>query len=179
MPLIKDGRIVEDRWTPVRDIAEARAVSAPLVPLTLWQEHRDEFLTGKKGYGLRLESDETPDLLLGDLGFLELVALSFPKFTDGRAYSHARILREHHGFKGEIRAVGDIQRDQVHFMHRCGIDTFEVPDSSDVQNWDAALGEIELAYQPATRGNSTIQLRRQSRARPTVAATAPDTCAAH
>ena len=85
-------------------------------------------------------------------------------FKDGRAFSYARLLRERYGFNGEVRAVGDVLRDQLFFMHRCGFDAFEVKDESMLQDWLEAVREISVVYQLATDGReSVLQLRRWKR----------------
>lgn len=103
--------------------------------------------------GLRLASDETGgeigDEISGDLERFAVIALEFPRFTDGRAYSTARLLRERYGYRGEIRAVGEVLRDQLLFMRRCGFDAFELARDIDAESLDAALAEISVVYQPA------------------------------
>src|SRR3546814_6520329 len=117
-----------------------------------------ERLRGHNGrLGLRLKSDQSPAGIAEDLGHFQLVALEFPRFGDGRAYSYARLLRERYGFKGELRAVGNVLRDQLLFMLRCGFDAFEVANENAVDAWREALAEFDLFYQPtggsgATRG---------------------------
>lgn len=83
-----------------------------------------------------------------DLNGFSVIVLDFPKFTDGRAYSQARILRDRFGYTGEIRARGEILRDQIYFMARCGIDAFEFSDAGKIQAEDA-LKEFSFVYQPA------------------------------
>jgi uncharacterized protein (DUF934 family) len=81
-----------------------------------------------------------------------VIALEFPKFGDGRAYSYARLLRERYGFRGELRAVGNVLRDQALFMLRCGFDAFEVTEGTPIEGWREALGEISVVYQPTADG---------------------------
>ena len=110
--------------------------------------------------GVRLKSSELAKELGDDARLLELVALEFPTFRDGRAYSSARLLRERYGFSGELRAVGDVLRDQFLFMHRCGFDAFEVADATAVDAWRKALAEFTVFYQPATDGRMPASARR-------------------
>ena len=118
-------------------------------------------LVGRNGaLGVYLAADETPDVLAPDLSRLALICLEFPKFTDGRAYSHARKLRERHGFTGELRATGNVLRDQFQFMHRCGFDAYDVDASSDPSAWLRAVAEISVAYQAAGDRRATIQDQR-------------------
>src|SRR5690606_7355193 len=107
MPLLKDGKIVEDRWVPLVDDA-ASPQGDIIVTLEQWQAGRER-LRGHNGrLGLRLRSDQPPSQLGDDLQHFALIALEFPRFGDGRAYSYARLLRERHGFRGELRAVGNV-----------------------------------------------------------------------
>jgi uncharacterized protein (DUF934 family) len=91
--------------------------------------------------------DQSVDDLAYDLPRLAVVALAFPKFGDGRAYTAARLLRERYGFTGEIRAVGDVLREQASFMVRCGFDAFEPADGSNPEQWAAAAGRFRHVYQ--------------------------------
>jgi uncharacterized protein (DUF934 family) len=110
---------------------------------------------------VRLKSSELADAIAADAGRLALIALEFPAFRDGRAYSTARLLRERHGFKGELRAVGQVLRDQFLFMQRCGFDAFEVEEAQ-AAAWQQAIGEFSVFYQPAADGRPTaVQLRQQ------------------
>ena len=99
-----------------------------------------------------------------DFGDVEVIILEFPQFKDGRAYSQARLLRERHGFKGEIRARGDVLRDQLLFMARCGFDGFEI-NNSDVHSGNEALGEFSFAYQPAADAVAPVWRRRLDHAK--------------
>src|SRR3546814_6954056 len=104
-----------------------------------------ERLRGHNGrLGLRLKSDQSPAGIAEDLGHFQLVALEFPRFGDGRAYSYARLLRERSGFKGELRAVGNVLRDQFLFMLRCGFDAFEVANENAVDAWRSEEHTSEL-----------------------------------
>jgi uncharacterized protein (DUF934 family) len=96
-----------------------------------------------------------------EAGRFGVIALSFPSFADGRAFSQARVLRSQYGYAGEIRATGGVGRDQLLFMQRCGIDAFEVPERALTEDWFAALGEIDLFYQPAEDNRPWIQRQRR------------------
>ena len=102
--------------------------------------------------GIQLSSSESPQQIAGDLTHLKVVALDFPSFGDGRAYSYARLLRERLGFEGEVRAVGDVLCEQLHYMSRCGFDAFEVAEGTGVAGWRKSLGEISVFYQPTEDG---------------------------
>jgi len=129
MPLlIKDRAIVEDPWTLLRDAASLADVpinTAVIVPLALWQAEHD-VLAGRNAVGVWLKPSDDPDALAGDVARLPLIAIDFPKFVDGRGYSSARLLREKYRFVGELRAIGDILRDQLYYLRQCGFDAFAV-----------------------------------------------------
>ena len=96
-----------------------------------------------------------------DLEHISLIALEFPTFRDGRAYSTARLLRERHGYSGELRAFGNVLRDQLMFMHRCGFNAFEVAEANALDSWRKALGEMSVWYQPTADGRVPATARRQ------------------
>ena len=155
MPLIRhgpDGAVAVDdpwqRWSG--DDPDAVAGDEPLVvSLPQWQDNRDRLAGRNAPLGMLLASDETPEAIAGDLDNFAVICLDFPAFTDGRAYSSARVLREQLAYTGELRAVGNVLRDQALFMVRCGFDTFEVADDRAVDGFTAALTEIGVWYQPA------------------------------
>lgn len=149
MPLIKNESRVEDPWTVVEAIEDLPPEGPVIVPLELWREHRESMLKRGGGLGVRLTPGQPPEEIAGDLPRLQLVALEFPKFTDGRPYSYARLLRERYRFEGELRAVGHVLRDQALFMVRCGFDAFEVADEATVEAWREALRRISVVYQRA------------------------------
>ena len=161
MPLLKGGRIVDDPWRPLDD-DEAVPESGPVtVSLKRWTRERDALYRRHAPIGLRLPNDAAPtDLDRRDVERFELIALSFPRFTDGRGYSQARVLRARLGYRGELRATGNVLRDQLLFMRRCGIDAFAVGDRAVVEDWLAALREIDLFYQPAEDAHPWIARQR-------------------
>ena len=126
--LIKNAKIANDNWLRLDWTADGSLPTVPesgdvLVPLRLWQGLADELLARTSGrLGLWLESDEDPALIADSLEAFSVIAVNFPQFTDGRGYSTARLLRERYGWKGELRAIGDIQRDQLYYLSRCGFD---------------------------------------------------------
>jgi uncharacterized protein (DUF934 family) len=156
MPLLKDGAVVADEWMPLADDADARPGDKVIVTLAQWRDQRER-LRGHNGrLGLRLKSDESPAQIADDLALFDLIALEFPRFGDGRAYSYARLLRERYGFTGELRAVGNVLRDQFLLMLRCGFDAFEVKDEKAVEAWHEATSEIAFTYQPTGRQRASI-----------------------
>ena len=160
MPLIKGEAFVENVFTPLADDQEAPLGRPIIVSLKRWQAEREQLFGRNVALGVRLTSDQAPDLLGDDVHRLAVIALEFPKFRDGRGYSWARLLRQRLGYKGEIRAVGDVLRDQWLFMTRCGIDAFEVKPGTRLEDFRAALAEQTVFYQPSSdRVTNVLSLR--------------------
>lgn len=161
MPLLKDGRVTDDPWRTVADDAELPFGRHVIVTLDRWRAERDTLVGRNAPLGLRLKSDQRPDEVVPDLHHFDVIALEFPTFRDGRAYSTARRLRERFGYRGEVRAVGEVLRDQWAFMRRCGFDAFEVERADAERAWAESEGEIGVAYQPAAdRRPAVMALRR-------------------
>lgn len=142
--ILKHGEIVADRWQSVAadaspaHIAECMAAGGPLLlPLPLWLSHRAEL--DPRRAGVLLVAEDGLDAVLPWLDDIPLIAIHFPVFTDGRGYSLARLLRSRHGYRGELRAVGDVLRDQLYFLHRCGFDAFAL-------RTDQAVDEARTAF---------------------------------
>ena len=164
--LIKSGAYAQDVYARVADDA-ALPEGPVLVSLARFQKERDALLARNTPVGVKLQASENPETLGADVHHFALIALEFPKFRDGRAFSWARMLRTRLGYTGEIRAVGDFLFDQVNYQHRVGFDAWEVPDHFTIEMFNRALTEMTNVYQPSTDGRTTIrQLRaaaRQSR----------------
>jgi uncharacterized protein (DUF934 family) len=160
MPLLKDGRVVDDPWRHLDDNESLPEGEAATVSLKRWSAERDALYRRTGRIGLRLPNDAVVTSLTKDVERFDLIALSFPRFTDGRAYSQARLLRSRLGFRGELRATGNVLRDQLLFMRRCGIDAFEVDARAVAENWLAALGDVDVFYQPAEDGRPWIARQR-------------------
>lgn len=118
-----------------------------IISLARFQAEGEGLLSEGRAVGVRLESDEAIEALAYDLPRLAVVALAFPKFGDGRAYTSAKILRERYDYKGEIRAVGDVLREQAGFMVRVGFDAFEPADGSTVEDLQRAVHRFRHVYQ--------------------------------
>lgn len=136
-----------DAFTHVADDELIPAVGGVILSLGRFQSEGEDLLAEGRAVGVRLESDQAVEDLVYDLPKLALVALTFPKFRDGRAYSSAHLLRDRYGFGGEIRAVGDVGREQSGFMVRCGFDAFEPSDGSTPQEWAKAAFRFRHVYQ--------------------------------
>ena len=112
------------------------------------------------GEVLRLEPGDDPASVAARLGSVARVEVNFPSFTDGRGYSIARLLRERHGYRGELRAVGDVQRDQLFYLARCGFDAFLLRDGQDAGESLAALNDFSEAYQASVERPQPLFRRR-------------------
>ena len=112
------------------------------------------------GEVLRLEPGDDPARVADRLGAAARVEVNFPRFSDGRGYSIARLLRERHGFTGELRAVGDVQRDQLFYLARCGFDAFLLRDGQDAGESLAALNDFSEAYQASVERPQPLFRRR-------------------
>jgi uncharacterized protein (DUF934 family) len=154
MSLLKNGRLVDDGYVAVADDAPLPANGAPLVSLTRWQRERDALRARNGSVGVRLPNAVAVEVIADDLDRLDVIALEFPKFNDGRAFSQARQLRERHGFRGELRATGQVLRDQLLFMTRCGFDAFEIAKGDPAAAWQRALAEFTVFYQPTGDGRT-------------------------
>ena len=96
---------------------------------------------------LILEPTDDPALVAGSVGLARVIAINFPKFSDGRGYSIGRLLRERYGYKGELRAIGEVARDHLHAMEQCGFNSFQLRDGEDPQEALAAFGDFSDSYQ--------------------------------
>ena len=144
--LIKGRALADDRWTLVRMQDGALPAGPAIVPLARWQSDH-EVLAARGDVGVWLGPADDPAALAGDLATLPVVAVDFPQFADGRGYSTARLLRERFGFKGELRAVGDVQRDQLAYLAQCGFDAFVIRDGKSAQDALAGLDDFTDGYQ--------------------------------
>jgi uncharacterized protein (DUF934 family) len=161
MVLVKESVVVDDPWIAVDDEGDLPEGPA-IVSLARWREDRDRLEGRNAALGIRLASDQSPEEIAPDLDRFSVVALEFPVFTDGRAFTSARLLRERFGYGGEIRAVGEVLRDQILFMVRCGFDAFELEGPRADHDWRAALAEIDVFYQPAADRRASVLETRHS-----------------
>lgn len=162
MPLVKDNAVVEDTWIRLESVSGPLPDGDIIIPFSYWREHPDEF-TGREGrLGVCLNGDDEPEELVAKLKQFDLVALDFPVFKDGRCYSHARLLRERYGYEGELRAVGEVLRDQLFFMKRCGINSFQIADDRDVDDVLKGFSDFSVTYQTAADGAQPVYKQRHS-----------------
>ena len=166
--VIKNERIVEDHWHVVK-LAEGQTPETLdltgevlIVPLAVWLARKDEIITRSKPIGVWLDGNEGPEAIAGDLEHFALIAVNFPKFTDGRGFSIARLLRERYAYRGEIRAIGDVLRDQLYFMKRCGFDSYAVREDKDIEKALAGLRAFSESYQAAVDQPQPLFRRRSA-----------------
>lgn len=174
--LISHGSVIADRWTLLRGAAALADLpdGAPaIVPLALWLRHRAA-LIARGEVGVLLTPADDPAAIAPDLGWIPVIAVDFPQFTDGRGYSHARLLRERHGYVGELRAVGDVGRDQLCNLAQVGFDRFALPGERDLGAALAGLADFSDGYQSAYRRTPWFR-RRTAAAAP--ASAVPPPCA--
>ncbi len=153
MPMLIEWRAghaapADNGFTSVADDQDLPAGDV-IVSLARFQSDGERLLSEGRRVGVRLTAAEEVEALAYDLPRIAVVALEFPKFRDGRAYTNARLLRERLGFTGQVRAVGDVLREQAGFMVRCGFDAFEPADGSSSNEWDAAAHRHRHVYQRA------------------------------
>ncbi|MDD4928625.1 MAG: DUF934 domain-containing protein [Gallionella sp.] len=150
--IIKNRAIVEDDWVILRPGEQDAPLSVPvpagqvIVPLAVWQAQR-EALVNRADVGVWLQSSDRPEALLGDVGKFPVIAVDFPKFADGRGYTIAYLLRERMGYKGQLRAIGDVLRDQLYYMQRVGFDAFMLRADKDINEALKGLSDFSESYQ--------------------------------
>ena len=151
MPLWRRGGFVEDSWIFVAESASAPPERPIIVSLGRWLAERPMLEARSKPVGVAVEAGADARAHLADLAACPLVALAFAKFADGRAFSYARMLRDRFGFRGELRAVGDVLIDEIPLMLRCGFDSFEVTNPPTLDALRAGrLPGPPIHYQPAS-----------------------------
>jgi uncharacterized protein (DUF934 family) len=160
MLLVKSGKIVGDAFVRVADDAELPSEGAILISAARFLDD-PEFLSRHVGrVGVIWPNNRDVDDLVPHLDRLAVIALVFPTFRDGRAYSQARLLRERFGYHGELRATGQVLRDQFMFMLRAGFDAFEVKKPADADAFTQTAKRYSVFYQPTGDGRITALHRR-------------------
>jgi uncharacterized protein (DUF934 family) len=140
--------IVANHWLRVLEACDDTVPAHTLLPLAEWLERREE-LAGRTDVGIWFKSDDEPERLGALANLVTLIAVDFPSFTDGRGYSIARLLRERYGYAGELRAVGDVFKDTMCYLCRCGFNAFEVRADKDAEEAARGLDDFDEFYQGA------------------------------
>lgn len=155
MPLVKNGKISTDIFVHVADDIELPGEGAILISAARFLEDPETLSRRPGKIGVIWPNNRDLDDLVPHLGQVAVVALVFPSFRDGRAYSQARLLRERYGYKGELRATGQVLRDQFVFMLRAGFDAFEAKKQSDAEAFTNTAKRYSVFYQPTGDGRIT------------------------
>lgn len=166
--IIKQRRLANDNWRLLEGSEEDAAARLPsagdvIVPLSMWRARRGELASHGGRLGLLVDGEDDPAEFGHDLSRVALIAVRFPKFTDGRGFSLAHLLRTRYAFRGELRAVGDIFRDQLPLLESCGFDAFELRAGEDPQAALSSFDAITEAYQ-ASVARSVPLFRRRDQA---------------
>jgi len=150
--LIRDGALVEDHWVLVKEANNAGILQALpgrsiIVPYKFWKYFQDDIADFAGEVTIWLNSDESVEDIANLLDQFPLIGLNFPVFSDGRSYTNARELRENLGYQGEIRAIGDVLRDQLYYMKRCGFNAFQLRHDQDPEACLQAFEDFHTGYQ--------------------------------
>jgi uncharacterized protein (DUF934 family) len=145
--IILDGELAANTWQIVQADSDAPLSDGAVVPLATWLAVRESAALAGKHIGVWLAPADDPAELADDVARLPLIAVQFPAFTDGRGYSIGRLLRERHGYRGQLRAFGDVGRDQLYNLARCGFNAFEIKASQDPAEALAGLKDFSDGYQ--------------------------------
>lgn len=158
MPLWRREGFVQDKWAFLGDDASVPEAGAIVVSLKRWLSQREALMARGDPVGVAVEAGVDAQAAVPDLANRPLVALAFDKFADGRSFSYARLLRDRHGFGGELRAVGDVLIDEIPLMLRCGFDSFDVTNAPTLRALEAGhLPGSPLHYQPASAHDEAHQ----------------------
>lgn len=150
--LINQEAAMNNPWTVMKtstgpEILQAVPGKNFIVPLSFWKLYQEELNEYDGAVAVWIDSNETPAQIADVLHSLALIALNFPVFSDGRSYTNARELRQKYGYKGEIRAIGDVLRDQLYYMAQCGFDSFEIRHDQDEELCLDAFKDFKTGYQ--------------------------------
>lgn len=149
--IIRDREVIADDWQLVPAIAEGAAAHLPdgklIVPLNVWLAQTDALTERKQPIGVWLDSNQDAANIANALSNFAVIAVNFPKFADGRGYSIAALLRSRYGYKSELRAIGDVLRDQLFYMQRVGFNAFAVRADKDIHDALKALKDFSVTYQ--------------------------------
>ena len=144
--IILDRTITESTWQVIEKGSMALERADIIVPLATWLEHQT-LLSARKDVGVWLDADEEAEALAESVATLPVIGVNFPTFFDGRSLSNATILRRTLGYEGQIRAIGDVRRDQLDQMARCGINAFQLAEGQDPQQALEAFDPFSYNYQ--------------------------------
>jgi len=164
--IVHAGELVEDSWTLIEDGRTAIEAGGGKIIVTLarWQAERESLLATHAAVGVLVPNTADIEATHADIADRPLIALQFPTFADGRALSQAVVLRKRLGYRGELRAVGDVIRDLVFWLGRCGFDSIVPRKDQSPKACQEALRELTVAYQAAADEHTPVWMRRRTRA---------------
>jgi uncharacterized protein (DUF934 family) len=157
--IIKDGAIVADTYQLVTEVGTLPAQDI-VVSLCVWQQQREAILAHPHKKAVLLKPDQHPEVLVDDVKQFDMIALDFPAFADGRGYSYAALLRQRFGFTGELRATGDVFKDNMFYLKRCGFNSFAVRADKDIHVALKGLNDFSETYQASVDENRPLYRRR-------------------
>lgn len=163
--ILRQRALVEDDWKLVEDgrtDVEAGAGDKVIVTLARWRAERETLLSAYAAVGVLVPNTADIEAVYPEIGGRPLIALQFPAFSDGRALSQAVVLRKRLGFRGELRALGDVIRDLVFWLGRCGFDSIVPRQDQSLEACREALREITVAYQAAADEHTPVWVRRRA-----------------
>lgn len=158
--VLKDNRLIDDSWTLLTEDSESLPSGDILLSYSQWQTFSDQLDSHDGSVGVIIEGNADIEDIIEPLLKLPLIAINFPKFADGRAFSSARLIRERYKYTGEIRAVGGFIRDQLYYLSRCGFNAFKFDDSVDLTESAKSLQDFSEAYQVSVDQESPLFRRR-------------------
>jgi uncharacterized protein (DUF934 family) len=147
--IIKNKEIVEDSWQYRADEDALPDSGNVIISYQRWLHEREHPRAFTGNLGIIIGGEVAAHAIAEDLDRFQLVAVHFPEFKDGRGYTYARLLRERYGFRGELRAIGNVLRDQIFYLHRCGFNAFELEEGRNLQEALTAFIDFRVSYQPA------------------------------
>ncbi len=157
--IIKDGAIVTDNYQFISEAGDLPAQDI-IVSLAVWQQQREVILAHSHKKGVMLKPDQHPELIADDVQKLDIIALDFPAFADGRGYSYAVLLRQRFAFTGELRATGDVFKDNLFYLKRCGFNSFAVRADKDIHVALQGLNDFSESYQASVDETRPLYRRR-------------------
>ena len=160
--LIVDDSIVDNDWNIIEsldfDVNTIKNDEKVVLPVAVWLESKEQ-LAAKDNIGVWLNSGEEPALIAEYCSQLQIICINFPVFADGRGYSYARQLRNNYAYEGELRAIGDVLKDQLFFYARCGFNSYAIRQDRDLEDALASLNDFEFVYQGAADSKTVSFLR--------------------
>ncbi|HEX6793818.1 MAG TPA: DUF934 domain-containing protein [Casimicrobiaceae bacterium] len=163
--LIRNRTLVDDPYTLLREavsLADIPDAIPVIVPLALWLERRAALIARGEA-GTWLMPGDDPRVLADDVHRLPVIAIDFPKLTDGRGYSHARLLRERYRYRGELRATGDIGRGQFYYLAQCGFDAFAIADARSAEDALRGFADFREGYRATVTRPAWLPRRQSAR----------------